>query len=131
MSEPPTVSRHSSDASPTWVPVDACTLPTADQPVRVAEFDDLFAERLTATRHPAPTSARFLLAGEQDVATRAQELADRETGCCSFFTFDFTLTGPSSFEIAVTVPEGRADVLAALVERAEMARRSTQGVRDA
>jgi hypothetical protein len=131
MSEPPTVSRHSSDASPTWVPVDACTLPTVGQPVRVAEFDELFAERLTATQHPAPTSARFVLAGQREVSARAQELADRETGCCSFFTFDVTVTGPSSFEIAVTVPHGRADVLAALVERAEAARRSTQGVREA
>jgi hypothetical protein len=33
-----------STAPPTdWVPVDSCTLPTTQQPVRVAEFDDLVA----------------------------------------------------------------------------------------
>ena len=26
-----------------WVAPDACTLPTAERPLRVAEFDDLFA----------------------------------------------------------------------------------------
>jgi hypothetical protein len=31
-----------------WAPVDACTLPTADQPLRVAEWDDLFATSLRA-----------------------------------------------------------------------------------
>jgi hypothetical protein len=33
-----------STAPPTdWVPVDSCTLPTTQLPVRVAEFDDLVA----------------------------------------------------------------------------------------
>ncbi|HET6741695.1 MAG TPA: hypothetical protein VFH76_22285 [Kribbella sp.] len=32
----------------TWVP-DACTLPTAERPFRVAEFDQLFAEHLRST----------------------------------------------------------------------------------
>src|SRR5690625_6307334 len=31
-----------------WVPVEACTLPTADQPLRLAEFEELFASGLHA-----------------------------------------------------------------------------------
>jgi hypothetical protein len=42
-----------STAPPTdWVPVDSCTLPTTQQPVRVAEFDDLVAwSNEHASRH--------------------------------------------------------------------------------
>jgi hypothetical protein len=35
----------------TWVP-EACTLPTVDQPLRAAEFDDLFATALLLFRGP-------------------------------------------------------------------------------
>jgi hypothetical protein len=30
----------------TWIAVDACTLPTDEQPLRLAEFDELFATTL-------------------------------------------------------------------------------------
>src|SRR5947209_12417027 len=38
---------------PTWVPVGACTLPTRKQPLRVAEFDALFAAALRSVERPA------------------------------------------------------------------------------
>jgi len=120
------------DSSPTWVAPDACTLPTVEQPVRVAEFDSLFAEALTSTERVGPTSARFALIGSEDTAGRAQDLADRETECCSFFAFTITPTGPVSAVMEVTVPDARADVLAALVDIAEAAiHRSTAPGRDA
>ena len=40
-----------------WAPVDACTLPTAEQPLRVAEWDGLFAESLRAVERPDATRA--------------------------------------------------------------------------
>jgi len=43
-----------------WVPVDACTLPTREQPLRLAEFDELFASTLRAVSAPTRTAARFL-----------------------------------------------------------------------
>src|ERR1700709_2140543 len=71
-----------------WVPVDACTLPTADQPLRLAEFDDLFATTLRAIERPDDVGrARLALEGSDDLAARVQRLTDAETACCSFFTF--------------------------------------------
>ena len=116
-----------------WVAVDACTLPTADQPLRVAEFDDLFATALrTIERSDTAVRARLLLVGGDDLADRVQRLADAETACCSFFTFTLTprTTGEAAayegtvLALDIEVPITRADVLAALVRRAEQARRA-------
>jgi hypothetical protein len=45
-----------------WVP-QACTLPTADQPLRQAEFDALFATAVRAFDRPDPTRLRLTLGG--------------------------------------------------------------------
>jgi hypothetical protein len=123
---------HPGTAPADWVPVDACTLPTADEPLRVAEFDDLFASALRAIEHPdASSRARLMLAGGEDLAGRVQRLADAETACCSFFTFALkTLaTGKPTADgtvlaLDIEVPVTQADVLTALVQRAEQARRA-------
>ena len=130
MTEPIPISDHRGDAPLSWIAPDACTLPTVEQPVRVAEFDSLFAETLTSTECVSPTSARFTLTGSEDTAVRAQDLATRETECCSFFTFTITPTGPASAVVDVTVPDTQAAVLAALVDMADAAvhRRSTRGL---
>jgi hypothetical protein len=129
----PALARRPDPARDAWVPVAACTLPTADQPLRVAEFDDLFATALRATeRGNDPARARLLLAGGDDLADRVQQLADAETACCSFFTFTLTeLTGESLgaaegavLALDIEVPVTRVDVLAALVRRAEQAGRA-------
>jgi hypothetical protein len=116
-----------------WVPVDACTLPTVDQPLRVAEFDDLFATALRGIeRSEASGRARLVLAGGEDLAGRVQRLADAETACCSFFTFALTPMATDAdadadgavLALDIEVPVAQADVLAALVRRAEQARRA-------
>jgi len=118
-----------------WVAVEACTLPTAAQPLRVGEFDTLFAASLRVVEHPAgaATRARLVLAGDADLPGRVHRLADAEAACCSFFTFtlaplvaDPTRDGDATAVVAldVEVPAARADVLAALVERAEQVRRA-------
>ena len=121
---------HPSPAPADWAPVDACTLPTADQPLRVAEFDDLFATALRAIERPdAAGRARLVLAGGDDLAERVQRLADAETACCSFFTFTLTPLATDKVVAAdrtmlaldIEVPVARADVLAALIQRAEQA----------
>lgn len=99
-----------------WIP-QACTLPTAEQPLRVAEFDQLFATTLRGVERPAPTRLALRLDGTARLP--AQELADRETGCCSFFTFTFGGTDEVLVEIAV--PAAHVDVLDALAERAKAA----------
>jgi hypothetical protein len=113
-----------------WAAVDACTLPTADQPLRVAEFDDLFATALRAIEHSGtPGRVRLVLAGGDDLAEQVQRLADAETACCSFFTFtlmplaavDIDTADSTALALDIEVPVARADVLAALVHRAEQA----------
>jgi hypothetical protein len=126
----PMFAPHPGPAPAGWAPVDACTLPTADQPLRVAEFDDLFATALRAIERPdAAGRARLVLAGGDDLAERVQRLADAETACCSFFTFTLTPLATVDIDTAdstvlaldIEVPVARADVLAALVQRAERA----------
>jgi hypothetical protein len=100
-----------------WAAVDACTLPTAERPLRVAEFDALFAERLVRVERLGPTHARIeLQSGDLTLAT-ARDLTERETSCCSFFSFAVSGADDST-TIEVDVPASRADVLEALLARA-------------
>jgi hypothetical protein len=100
-----------------WVPA-ACTLPTVDQPLRRAEFDDLFANDVLTVDQISPAEVRFELRADPEVAGRAASLAARETGCCSFFTFDLTITDGRLAMVVSTAPE-HAPVLAALTARAQ------------
>ncbi|WP_436771427.1 hypothetical protein [Yinghuangia sp. YIM S09857] len=104
----------------TWVP-QSCTLPTAEQPLRIAEFDALFAGALRAVERPAPTSVRLVLDRAADAVAR--ELADREAGCCSFFTFVFDHDAAGRLLMDIAVPEAHADVLEALADRARGAQK--------
>lgn len=98
-----------------WVP-QACSLPTAERPVREAEFDALFATGVRGVDR-APGRARLALDPAPQVAARAAELAAKETQCCSFFTFTLTATdGQLSLDVAV--PDAHVAVLDALAERA-------------
>ena len=101
-----------------WVAEDACTLPTAERPVRAAEFDALFSEWLVRVERLSPVSARFELAGGDETIALAENLTKRETSCCSFFNFAVSGTDDAT-TIEVAVPASRADVLDALVTRAE------------
>jgi hypothetical protein len=95
-----------------WTP-DACKLPTEERPLRVAEFDDLFAFVVRAER-PEPQRLDVVL--RRIVEAPARDLARRESECCSFFTFDFEPAGNEvMMHIAVT-PEHVA-VLNALEAR--------------
>jgi len=103
-----------------WVPM-ACTLPTVEQPLRAAEFDDLFATYLDHVDRLGPTHARLVLTGDMALITGVRALADRETECCSFFEFTITHsdTTKDAVELDIRVPSAHAEVLAALVSRAE------------
>ncbi|MFI6743973.1 hypothetical protein ACIBI9_64865 [Nonomuraea sp. NPDC050451] len=99
-----------------WAP-SACTLPTAEQPLRVAEFDALFADAVQAVQRPEPTRLRLELVFSPDHAARAAQLAARENGCCSFFTFTLTIAD-GSLALEVAVPPEHVKVLEALQARA-------------
>ncbi|MFE6923482.1 hypothetical protein ACFVAV_20830 [Nocardia sp. NPDC057663] len=104
-----------SPAQGDWVP-DACTLPTAEEPIRVAEFDRFFAESVHGMARPAPTQLELQLAADADAAAR--DLAARESNCCSFFTFDFDTTG-TGLVMRVGVPAAYVEVLDAFAARVE------------
>ncbi|MFF9851135.1 hypothetical protein [Streptomyces litmocidini] len=98
-----------------WVP-QSCTLPTEEQPLRVAEWDALFAERLQALSRPQPLHLRLDLADGDGVEARIQDLAERESGCCSFFTFTLT-SRKDVIHLDVSVGRAHEAVLDALASR--------------
>ncbi|MGH3525243.1 MAG: hypothetical protein ACRDU4_21035, partial [Mycobacterium sp.] len=91
-----------------WVP-ESCTLPTAEQPVRVAEFDAFFAESVQATQRLDAERARFELSTAAGEAARVADLMAREAACCAFFTFALVASA-GGLALEVSVPRGRADV---------------------
>ncbi|MEV3966065.1 hypothetical protein AB0M34_35250 [Nocardia sp. NPDC050193] len=105
-----------------WVP-DSCTLPTVEQPVRVAEFDRLFAESVRATRRPGPDRLELLM--DPAAEPVARDLAARESSCCSFFTFDFAPTG-AELVMGIGVPAAGTEVLDAFAARVATAREQSR-----
>jgi thioredoxin len=103
-----------------WAPVDACTLPTAQQPLRVAEFGELFAGSLRGVDRVSATRLRLELKASAEAAAR--DLAARESDCCGFFSFTFTPAGAATVGLEVEVPANRAEVLDGLAAQASAAR---------
>ncbi|WP_214317547.1 hypothetical protein [Nonomuraea sediminis] len=100
-----------------WVPPQACTLPTEEQPLRVAEFDALFSQAVLSVTRPRPELLRLGLTRDPETAARSAELATRENQCCSFFTFTLTISDELTLDVAV--PSEHVPVLDALAARAE------------
>lgn len=97
-----------------WVP-EACTLPTVDRPLRLAEFDDLFGTALREQQRLSPTALRWRLDPAAEAVAR--DLTARESSCCSFFSFAFTGDG-DTVRLDVRVPAAHVEVLDALSVRA-------------
>lgn len=95
-----------------WAPAD-CTLPTAERPLRAAEFAGLVREAVTGMERLDTGRLRLTLRRDRGVAARAADLAAAETECCSFFTFALTIAS-DSLVLDVTVPPARAAILDAL-----------------
>jgi cell wall-associated NlpC family hydrolase len=104
-----------------WADVEACTLPTAQRPLRVAQLDDLFTTHLRSIEHPRDNAVRMVLVGDTALAQRTQALADAESSCCTFFTFTVSPLDDGQVALDIRVPAAYADVLAALTRRAEAA----------
>jgi hypothetical protein len=95
-----------------WAP-DACTLPTTERPLRVAEFDELFTA-LQRSERPEPTRLDLVL--PRDVEAAGRDLVRRESECCSFFTFEFEPAG-DDVVMHIGVPPEHVEVLDALQAR--------------
>jgi hypothetical protein len=100
---------------------DACTLPTAEQPLRLAEFDALFATAVRQVDQLDATHARLRMTGPAGLTGTVRDLTARETECCSFFAFTVATEPAPDGEVVildVEVPASHADVLASLAQRA-------------
>ncbi|HEX9999504.1 MAG TPA: hypothetical protein VGB74_03545 [Actinoplanes sp.] len=97
-----------------WVP-EACALPTAERPLRLVEFDELFATALRGQQRPSPTTLRWDL--DPVCEATARDLTARENSCCSFFTFVFK-PSDTALRLDVKVPDAYVEVLDALQRRA-------------
>ncbi len=99
---------------------DACTLPTAERPARMAAFEKLFATAARGVESNGPTHARLRLPGPAGLEATVRDLTERETRCCSFFSFTVSPDG-DSLTLDIQVREQYADVLASLIGRAAAA----------
>jgi len=97
-----------------WVPA-ACTLPTAEQPLRVAEFDELFADHLRSADRVGPRTLDLVLTAES--RGTVAELTARENECCSFFEFDLTDTADGEVRLRIGVAPTQVAVLDGLSDR--------------
>ncbi|KQY57383.1 MULTISPECIES: hypothetical protein [unclassified Nocardioides] len=100
-----------------WVP-EACTLPTVEQPVRRSEFDDLFARDVLAVFRESPNRIRLELRSDPATAARAADLAAKEAGCCSFFSFQLVIA-EGQVSLAIETTPAHQPVLEAFGARAE------------
>ncbi|GAA2591119.1 hypothetical protein GCM10010435_82310 [Winogradskya consettensis] len=98
----------------TWVP-QACILPTAERPLRLAEFDDLVTAALRGQRRLTATTLRWEL--DPAAEATARDLAGRESNCCSFFSFTFS-SGNGLLGLVIEVPAAHVAILDALAARA-------------
>lgn len=101
--------------APNWADA-SCTLPTAEQPLRMAEFDELFAASLRDVERVSATRLRLTL----DAAARAEteRLTEAESACCSFFTFTFGEPHGGRFSLDIDVPDSQLRVLDGLASAA-------------
>jgi hypothetical protein len=100
-----------------WVP-DACTLPSAERPLRLTEFDTLFASVRSVSR---PHRGLLQLVISSDDEATARDLAARESECCSFFSFTFTSRDPDVV-MEIGVPPDHVTVLDAVEAMARNAK---------
>ncbi|MGN9910153.1 hypothetical protein ACTMTJ_21625 [Phytohabitans sp. LJ34] len=100
---------------------DACTLPAAGRPLRLAAFDELF---VTAVRRVEPVTAehvRMWLSGPAGLVKAVRDLTAREAQCCSFFTFTVTPEPADvgeALRLDIAVPARYTGVLESLGQRA-------------
>lgn len=102
----------------TLLTTDACTMPTTERPLRLAEFDRLFARHVQRVDREMPGHVRLHLTGVPGVRDTVEDLTERESSCCSFFTFTLS-EGDQDLTLDITVPAARQDILDALAIRAE------------
>lgn len=95
-----------------------CTLSSAERLTRAADFDRLFTDVVLGVEHLEDATVRLALRADAPTASRAAELAARETACCSFFSFVLTAKA-GSLILEVSVPDEHLPTLNTIAARAE------------
>jgi len=99
-----------------------CTLPTAAQPMRLLEFDELFRRQANPPRRIGQHQVEFSFADAEGMYAEVSDLVIRESACCSFFDFRIDQRSQTGVQdqlvLRVGVPANRDDVLEALMDRA-------------
>jgi hypothetical protein len=98
--------------------VGAAVLHAAEErPLRVATWDALFPKWLIGVAQPQPLTLRLELELELDDGPggtdQVRDLAEREGGCCSFFTFAVA-PGENGIRLGISVDHVHEPVLDAL-----------------
>lgn len=104
------------DSTESWAP-ETCSLPIAERPLRVAEFEELFSSAVLGLDRPKPGRLELALDPTAEVAASMAALMVRETGCCSFFAFTLTATD-GRLILEVAVPPTHVTILDELQARA-------------
>lgn len=107
-----------------FVVPDACSLPTAEQPLRVAEFEALFASAVRSVDRLDDRHVRMQLMGDSGLEATVRDLTERENGCCGFFGFTVTPAESNTGEavtLDIEVPANYVDVLGGLARQAKTA----------
>lgn len=94
-----------------WVSL-GCTLPAGDQPLRVAEFDDLFAAALCGVERLDPSPSTSVLGWKRRSGTSPPG------GRVPLVLHLAVTVGDGGLRVAVGVPSAHVDVLDALAARA-------------
>jgi hypothetical protein len=97
--------------------LDACALPTADRPVRLAEFDDVFRTSVRSVER-GDGLVRLRMPYSGDLRDHVRDLTARESECCSFFEFAVS-EEDDELVLEVRVPPERLAVLDGLAARAQ------------
>jgi hypothetical protein len=90
------------------VPLVACSLDTADQPKRLADWAELL--RLARTRDETPDGLRYTFAANDELKPHVEALAAAEQSCCSFLEFEIAENG-DELQLSVTAPPSGQEAL--------------------
>lgn len=94
----------------------SCTLPTAERPIRLREFDTLLGLATSAEREAA-THLTFYFDDVDGLEAQARDLTARESSCCSFFDFKVAKDADQVL-VGVGVPAQHSAILDSLQSRA-------------
>ena len=90
------------------LPLVACSLDSADQQQRLADWAELLTQ--ARAREETPDGVRYTFAADEELKPRVEALAAAEHSCCSFLEFEIAKAG-DELELTVTAPPSGQEAL--------------------